>query len=195
MSYPTKVRINNKEYPINTDFRVAIECNVIAQDTSISDTERALAIIYKLYGEKGLNDVDNMKKLLELARKYLSCGKNVDTTCKKQEEPDMDYVQDMDYIEASFMSDYNIDLANIEMHWWKFYNLLCGLSNSELGSCCILNRIRNLRNYDISQIKDPKERRKIQEAKDSVALVKKEKKLTQEQQNSLDRFNELAGLK
>ena len=195
MSYPTKVKINDKEYPINTDFRVAIECNVIAQDTNISDAERALAIIYKLYGEKGLNDIDNMEKLLELAKKYLSCGKNVDITSKKQEEPDMDYVQDMDYIEASFMSDYNIDLTNTEMHWWKFFNLLCGLSNSELGSCCILNRIRNLRNYDISQIKDPKERRKIQEAKESVALVKKEKKLTQEQQNSLDRFNELAGLK
>ena len=195
MSYPTKVKINDTEYPINTDFRVAIECNVIAQDTSISDAERALAIIYKLYGEKGLNDIDNMEKLLELAKKYLSCGKNVDITSKKQEEPDMDYVQDMDYIEASFMSDYNIDLTNIEMHWWKFFNLLCGLSNSELGNCCILNRIRNLRNYDLSEIKDPKERRKIQEAKESVALVKKEKKLTQEQQNSLERFNELAGLK
>lgn len=195
MGYPTRVKIKDKEYSINTDFRIAIECNVIAQDTSISDTERALAVIYKLFGEKGLNDTDNMKNLLELAKKYLSCGKDVDIASKKQEEPDMDYVQDMDYIEASFMSDYNIDLASTEMHWWKFYNLLCGLSNSELGSCCILNRIRNLRNYDISEIKDPKERRKIQEAKESVALKKKEKKLTQEQQNSLDRFNELAGLK
>ena len=107
----------------------------------------------------------------------------------------MDYIQDMDYIKASFMSDYRIDLDNTQMHWWTFYNLINGLSNSELGNCCILNRIRNLRNYDTSTIKDPKEKRKIEEAKKQVALHKKEKELTKEQLESIRRFNELIGLK
>ena len=70
----------------------------------------------------------------------------------------MDYIEDYDYIEASFMSDYHIDLSNVKMHWWKFNKLINGLSNSELGNCCILNRIRNLRNYDTSKIEDAKER-------------------------------------
>jgi hypothetical protein len=130
MSYPSKVRIEDREYEINTDFRVAIECNEIALNTEINDFERALAIIYKLYGEKGLNAKYDYEKLLELGQKYLSCGKELDS--KDVEEPDMDFTQDMDYVEASFMSDYNIDLSNTQMHWWKFYNLMNGLSNSEM---------------------------------------------------------------
>lgn len=192
MSYPSKVRIEDREYEINTDFRVAIECNEIALNTEINDFERALAIIYKLYGEKGLNAKYDYEKLLELGQKYLSCGKELDT--KDIEEPDMDFMQDMDYIEASFMSDYNIDLSNTQMHWWKFYNLMNGLSNSEIGNCCVLNRVRNLRNYDTSQIKDAKERQKIEKAKEQVALKKKEKVLTKEQEESVLRFNKLAGI-
>lgn len=193
MNYPIKVRIEDIEYPINTDFRTAIECNTIAMDRDIGDYERALAIIYKLFGEKGLEDKENHCKLLELAQKYLTCGKELNQEVK-EEEIDMDFVQDMDYIEASFMSDYNIDLSNTEMHWWKFYNLMNGLSNSEMGNCCVLNRIRNLRNYDTSQIKDIKERTKIEKAKQQVALKKKGKALTKEQQESIERFNKLAGI-
>ena len=57
----------------------------------------------------------------------------------------MDFIEDMPYIEASFMSDYKIDLTTCQMHWWKFFKLLEGLSNSEMGNCCILNRIRNIK--------------------------------------------------
>ena len=194
MDYPKYVKIGEKKYKINTDFRVAIECQEIALDDSIGDFERALAIIYKLFGDDGLDDSNNYEKLLELAQKYLSCGKEVDN--KTNEEPDMDFIQDMDYIEASFMSDYNIDLQNTEMHWWKFYNLINGLSNSEMGNSCVLNRIRNLRTFDTKDIKDQKELAKINEAKKQVALKKREvkKELTYEQKRNIDNFYEKIGI-
>ena len=194
MDYPKYVKIGEKKYKINTDFRVAIECQEIALDDTIGDFERALAIIYKLFGDDGLDDSNNYEKLLELGQKYLSCGKEVDG--KTNEEPDMDFVQDMDYIEASFMSDYNIDLQNTEMHWWKFYNLINGLSNSEMGNCCVLNRIRNLRTFDTKDIKDQKELAKINEAKKQVALKKREikKELTYEQKRNIDNFYEKIGI-
>lgn len=193
MEYPKYVKINDKKYAINTDFRVAIECNRIAEDTSIGDFERVLGIIYTLYGDEGINACDDYERLLELGLKYLSCGIEVDNNT---EEPDMDFVEDMDYIEASFMSDYKIDLSNTEMHWWKFLNLMNGLSNSEIGNCCVLNRIRNLRNYDTKDIKDQKERDKIEKAKKQVALKKnkKENKITKEQEESMNKLNELLGL-
>ena len=109
-------------------------------------------------------------------------------------EPDMDYEQDFDYIKASFMSDYQIDLEKTDMHWWSFVNLMNGLSNSELGNCCILNKIRNLRNFDVSEIKDAKEREKILKAKQSVAL-KKERKITAEEQANAEQFYRLMGIK
>ena len=194
MDYPKYVRIDDKEYAINTDFRIAIECNQIAEDTSIGDFERALAIIYKLFGETGIKAQDDYVRLLELALKYLSCGKEV--VSGNNEEPDMDFIEDMDYIEASFMSDYNIDLSKEEMHWWKFYKLINGLSNSEMGNCCVLNRVRNLRNFDTKDIKDQKEKEKIEKAKKQVALNKnkKEKNLTKEQEKSMEELNKLLGL-
>lgn len=54
MKKPSYTKIDGKVFNINTDFRVAIECNRIAQDKSVGDYERALAIIYLLYGEKRL---------------------------------------------------------------------------------------------------------------------------------------------
>ena len=194
MDYPKYVKIGEKKYKINTDFRVAIECQEIALDDSIGDFERALAIIYKLFGDNGLDDSNNYEKLLELAQKYLSCGKEVDS--KTNEEPDMDFIQDMPYIKASFRSDYNINLDDEEMHWWEFYDLINGLSNSEMGNCCVLNRIRNLRTFDTKDIKDQKELAKINEAKKQVALKKRtvKKNLTVEQKKNIDNFYEKIGI-
>ena len=189
MRYPEYVEIENKRYKINTDFRVAIKCNEIATDKTIGDYERALAIIYTLFGEEGINTPSHYEKLLEMSKKYLLCG---DKEINTDDEPDMDYIQDMDYIEASFMSDYHIDLSNTKMHWWKFSNLINGLSNSELGDCCVLNRIRNLRNFDTKEIKDSKEKQKIEEAKERVAL--KKKVATKEQQENVESILKDLGL-
>ncbi len=194
MSCIRKIQIDNVVYTANTDFRIAIRCNEIAQDETIGDFERVLGIIYTMFGEKALNNQNHYEKLLEWALKYLSCGKEIED---KHEKPDMDYVEDMEYIEASFMSDYQIDLENIEMDWQKFNKLINGLSNSEMGNCCVLNRIRNLRNFDVSQIKDLKEKNKIIKAKEAVALKKNKKEvkieLTEKQQNSVDEFYKALG--
>ena len=193
---PYYVEVNNKKYKINTDFRVAIKCNQIAMDETIGNLERTYAIIYLLFGDKGLTDAQKNNNMLEnlinIAIKYLNCGKDIESNnCKI----DMDFVEDMDYIEASFMSDYRIDLANEKMHWWKFYKLINGLSNSELGNCCVLNRIRNLRNFDTSKIIDIDERAKTNKAKQQVALHKQEHEvhLTKEQQESVDEFYKALG--
>jgi hypothetical protein len=108
----------------------------------------------------------------------------------------MDYIEDYDYIVASFQSDYGIDLDSVDMDWKRFNTLMNGLSNSELGNCCVLNRVRNLRNYDPSQIKDAKERQKVVKAKEQVALkrYKEENHLTKEQEESMERLNKILGL-
>ena len=185
-----KIQIEDTIYTANTDFRVAIECNRIAEDESIGDLERVLAIICTMFGGSALDNPNHYEKLLKWALNYLSCGKEIEDN---NEKPDMDFIEDMDYIEASFMSDYHIDLENVEMDWQKFYNLMNGLSNSELGNCCVLNRIRNLRNYNTKDIKDSKERQKIEKAKQQVALKKnkpKKKEATDEQKKSAEAFIE-----
>ena len=188
--YPEYVEVEGKRYKINTDFRVAIECNRIAEDETIGNLERSLAVIYTLFGEDGINTLEHYERLLELAKMYLLCGKEYDV--EANEKPDMDFIEDYGLIWASFMSDYNgMDIDKMEMHWWKFMDLMNGLSNSELGNCCVLNRIRNLRNFDTKDIKDAKERQKINKAKQQVALKKNQKpkkQATEEQLKSAMEF-------
>lgn len=190
MDYPTYVIVNGNRYDINTDFRVAIECERIARDKSIGDFETFLAILYKLYGKKALENPNDYIELMKLAKKYLSCGKEPELT---RDEPDMDYLEDFDLIEASFMSDFHIDLSNEKMHWWKFFKLLNGLSNSDTGNCCILNRVRNIRNMELSSIQDSKERTRLMKAKERFALKSTDTKnnLTKEQEESIRRLDEI----
>jgi len=193
--YPEYVKVNEKIYKINTDFRVAIECNRIAEDIKIGDFERALAIIYLLFGDEGLNDVENHQKLMELAKKYLSCEEM--NNRNENDKPDMDYIEDKKYIKSSFKYDYQYDPYSLKyLHWYEFYNDLNNLSNSEFGTCCILNRIRSIRNYDTSQIKDDKERKRIEKMKEYYALKKnkKEENLTKKQEESMEELNKLLGL-
>lgn len=166
-SYPKFAQIRNRKYKINTDFRVALECDKLAK-SNISDEERALAIIYLLYGDKGLENSQDWNDLLIIALKYLRCEKKEKISYEEKEEIDMDFEQDWEYIRTSFFYDYKLKIEQgTYMHWWEFYNLLCGLSDK-----CILNRVRFIRNFDIEQIKDSVERERWIKQKEQVSLKK-----------------------
>lgn len=194
MNNPEYVKIGDKKYKINTDFRVAIECNEIAESDDIGDTERPLAIIYKLYGDEGLDNPQDWEKLLELAIKYFCLGKDLE---ENNDDPDMDLKEDRYYIRSSFIQDYKYNPYDMKyLHWWDFFNDLSNLSNSEFGNCCILNRVRNLRTMDVSKIKDIKEKEKILRAKKQVSLKNQKDvnvKMTDEEKESQDRFYKALG--
>lgn len=179
-NYVEYALVNNKKYKINTDFRVALKCNEVAE-SNVSEEERALAIIYLLFGEKGLSNSDDWEGLLKIATKYLNIKKENNS---EEKEANMSFEEDWGYIQASFFSDYNIDLSKTKMHWWQFFDLLCGLTEK-----CVFNRVRFVRDFDISQIKDSKERERWIEQKKQVALKIKDTSKTAEQLR-LDRLFE-----
>lgn len=193
-SYPECAEIDGKKYKINTDYRIAIRCNEISMQ-DIDVLEKAMAIIYLLFGSEALEDVQHYEQLMEKANYFLKCG-DLEDHNEKNEEPDMDFIQDFPYIEASFMSDYNMSIKDKPMHWWEFYYLLCGLSQSEMGNSCVLNRIRDLRALDLNTINDPKEREKLRKAKERFALkkrAKKKKEFTEEEIKAMEEYHKLVG--
>lgn len=188
--YPEYANIEGKLYKINTDFRYALQCFKVINDSTISDIERAIAIVSILFGKEDenggiINIPDNLNIALEKASFFLSCGKQ--NRNAKEMKKDMDFEYDKEYIYASFMSDYNIDLSNIEMHFWKFCGLISGLTDNS-----ILNRIRDLRNTNLSDYKDSKTRSKMQEAMERVALPK-ENDYDDGDLEVLSKFNKLLG--
>lgn len=198
MNNPQYVKVDDKLYKINTDFRVALECNNIAEDKSIGEYERALAIIYKLFGEDGL-DCKNQNKLLELAMKYLLLGKTEkDFKNDSDNKYELDFNKCIGLIKASFKFDYKYDPYELEyLHWYDFYNDLESLSTSEFGNCCILNRITSILNQEPKEIKDNKARQRLIEAQKLLSqkyCKQEEVKMTKEQEESAKAFYKSLGI-
>lgn len=190
VEYPEFAEIDGELYQINTDYKYALECFKIIDNASISDMERAIAVVSVLFGRENENgDIigipENLEKALEKATIFLSCGKENKNI--KETKKDMDFEYDKEFIYASFISDYNIDLENKEMHFWKFCSLISGLTEDS-----ILNRVRDLRNTNLSDYKDSKTKGKIQEAMERVALPT-EYDYDNEDMQAIDEFNKLLG--
>lgn len=193
MRYPQAIEVDGRRFPINTSYQTAIRCYEIVQDEAVTDAERGAIVMLLLLGDIPQDlSVDGMKRLQELLVKYLQCGKEPEQIKEMDEilterEPDMDYTYDMGLIIASFISDYKIDLSEPEnetMHWWKFIDLLNGLSPKSA-----LNRVREIRNKDLGDYKDnPKAMEELIQAKRLVALPEK---ITESEQEALDEFDRL----
>lgn len=185
MNNPEYVRANGKLYKINTDFKVALRCNEV-YNSNVSEKEKVLAIIYLLYGDEGLNNDKDWQELLEKGVKFLLCGKD---KADNSSDSSMDFEQDKAYIKASFFSDYGIaNIYNTDMHWWDFCDYLNGLTEN-----CVLNRVRYVREYDISNLKG-KELAEWKKRKQEVALKKDKREATDEQKKVSDAFYDSLGL-
>lgn len=178
MIYPEYAEVAGKRYKINTDYRVALRCFEVIEDDCICDEERALAVIYLLFGEV---PTDNLEDFLRIAGDYLRCGEKEETQASS--ERDMDFTADEKYIVASFMSDYQIDLSSTDMHFWMYIQLIQGFTEKS-----VMSRVREIRNYDLDELKDPKARAKMVKAKEAVALPEKFSRVEQE---AIDEFEKL----
>lgn len=174
--YPEYAKINSKEYKIDTDFNTALRCFEIIDDESITDSERAYAIVYLLFD---IIPDKNIDLFLDKAIFFLQCGESLEE--QQNREKDMDFIQDRKYINASFMSDYHIDLSKEYLHFWQYVELIQGLTENS-----VLNRVRNIRTYDVSTIKDDKTRNEIIKNQEELAL--KQKYIKTEREKELDKM-------
>lgn len=178
MTYPEALVVNGVEREVFTGYEDALAAIACINDTDLSDVERAYGVIEILYKEP-IPDED-AGEAVHMAVKYLLQGKDPGEP-RASSKVDMDYEHDMHYIRSSFRSDYGIDLNREPgLHWWEFMELLQGLSDG-----CILNRVRDVRNYDLNSIKDPKAKSRMIQAQRELALPNQ---LNKEDEETLDAF-------
>ena len=178
MRYPEYADVDGERYKINTDYRVALRCFKVIDDNTICDEERALAVVYLLFG---FVPNSNVAEFLRIAGNYLRCGEQ--ETTPETAERDIDFIADEKYIVASFMSDYKIDLSSVDMHFWQYIQLIQGFTDK-----AVMSRVREIRNYDLSELKDPKTRAKMIKAKEAVALPDK---FSRDEQKAIEEFEKL----
>lgn len=181
--YPTQMEANGHIYDINTDYRIALACFKAINDTEINDIERFYAIETMLLGNNVLEEDEQI--LHDKIAKYLRCGKDENVS---EEERDFDYLQDEEATRTSIRQSYHINLNEISyIHWYEYNELISGLTSESL-----LNKIRNLRSYDLSEVTDEKRKQKIIEAQNRVAL--KETHIKTEEEKEIDEFwNKIVG--
>lgn len=181
--YPTQMEANGHIYDINTDYRIALACFKAINDIEINDIERFYAIETMLLGNNVLEEDEQI--LHDKIAKYLRCGKDENVS---EEERDFDYLQDEEATRTSIRQSYHINLNEISyMHWYEYNELISGLTSESL-----LNKIRDLRSYDLSEISDEKRKQKIIEAQQRVAL--KEEHIKTKKEKEIDEFwNKIVG--
>jgi len=184
--YPTQMEVNGVIYDIDTNYKTALQCFQAINDKELEEHERAIVVVALLLGYDV--PLEDTQEALEKCAIYLRCGKTKNPSNK---EIDMDYFQDEAKIRTSIRQCYHLNL-NIEkdIHWWEYNELIEGLTEETL-----LNKVREIRTYDLSKEKDPKIRKQIQDAKDFYALEKEEVPMTEEEKKNIEQFYKLTGYK
>lgn len=127
---PRSVFIDDIEYKINTDFRHSIMFELLMQDSRYRENEKLALAINLYYPIKPMNLEKAVEKLLWFYR----CGEERTSNVSTEKVEDIySFEHDDEYIYSAFLSQYGIDLQDIEhLHWWKFRALFKGLKEDNL---------------------------------------------------------------
>ena len=168
---PSSVKIDGTEYEINSDFRTSVLFSLLMEDDNLNEEEKVLQALNLYYPVVP----NNLEEAIEQIKWFYSCGKldnpignkKVRASSKKV----FDFEVDANYIYSAFMSQYNIDLQDIEeLHWWKFKALLEGLKEDNK-----LSKIIEYRSVDLSKIKDKEQRKFYKDMQKQYSLNKESK--------------------
>ena len=169
-SLPETVNIRGVDYRINTGFRTSVLFELLVRDKTIPDQGKIYGMLQLYFPEIPPDHDEAIKKILW----FFNCGKEQ----KKREEPRnqtakdfqknkelYSFEKDASLIYAAFLSEYGIDLQDIEdLHWWKFSAMFEGLSEN-----CKIRHVMNIRGMSVSGL-SRREKKRINELKKLYAL-------------------------
>ena len=168
-----KLPNNYEGLKIDTNFRSFILFELLMQDGELSYEDKiklSLNLFYKGIEFKNVNEV---KKAINGILWFYTLGKNDDKNNKKTKKEEnskqkaiYSYEYDANLIYSAFLSQYGLDLNEVDyLHWWKFKSLFEGLNDD--------NRICEIMGYraiDLSKIKDKDQKDHYKKLKNKFAL-------------------------
>ena len=140
---PEAVLIDGEEYPINTDFRVAIKIIEAFESEELTSLEKNEIMLELLYGEKTIPH--NIPEALEMALRFLDGDCNETEKSPGEDDSSGDcrlysFTQDARYIFSGILQTHGIDITTQDMHWWKFIVLFMDLDKD-----CFFNQLLSIR--------------------------------------------------
>lgn len=169
-SLPDSITVWNKDYKVNTDYKYWIELSDALNDPDCNKEYLANVIMNIFYDEMP----SEFNSEVFLAIKGFLVG-NVDDNERTAGDENIsakqrvyDYKIDSEYFIAAFQQQYQINLLEANMHWFRFLALFHGLGD------CELKQRMHYRGIDLSNIKDKKERARVRKIQYELALGKSE---------------------
>lgn len=174
---PKTVVVDGRSYDILTDYRVWLNFGERIKDDKC--TLRDLLFVFK-DSDKGVYPrSDFLPELLEF---YQNPNATPKVSSSGSDDRLYDYILDGEYIWASFVQAYGIDLYDVEMHWHRFKALFAGLPDNTK-----MSQIMSYRGYKRASKSDNYDKT-MQKMKRAWALPVQ---LTAEEQAILDEVNNL----
>ncbi len=147
---PKSVSISGEEYAIHTNFRdwIRLELTLSGQATN----EDKMLALFKMF----CSALPPTKELaVEGVMEFFSGMKEAETGTgnTKPQKRIYSFEHDAEYIYSAFLSQYNIDLNEMDMHWWKFKALFKGLDDTHK-----ISKIMEFRAVELTKIKDKEQK-------------------------------------
>lgn len=151
---PSTLTVGGISYKINSDFRTSVLFELMMQDRALTNEEKLINAI-ELYFQEIPKDLEEaINKIVW----FYKCGKKEEkresANSSGNNKQIYSFEHDADYIYSAYLSQYRIDLQDIEgLHWWKFKAMFQGLNESNE-----IVKIMGYRALNLREIKDKKQK-------------------------------------
>lgn len=192
-----------KTYRLNLCFDNVLQFYKLMDDQDVSESNKILIAFEVFFDSDAVNyvlnngDTELLVQGVEKVASYINeSSYDASSGSGDVSARSFSYEQDAEAIYSSFMQQYHIDLINEQgnLHWDKFKALLHGLNDKTW-----FGQIIQIRETDVGQIEDIKQKQEIQQLQDYYALTDEASVRAQEQRNEaaldnmFNRFTRKAG--
>lgn len=125
---PTSINVFGKEIEVYTDFKKWIEFE-LEYEKDIESSQIIMSLL-ELVKDKEMINSNNLEEVVNQLLLFYNCGEKVDDENKRQNKSSKtmySFDKDQYMIYSDFIRFYDIDLTEVNMHWWKFKKLFIEL--------------------------------------------------------------------
>lgn len=161
-SLPIKLKVNDKIYDINYDYKTAIKTLMAFEDEELSQEEKLYILIHNIY----IDEVpeENLEEACKKALLFLNCGKEYEST--GNERRIYSFKKDGNYIFTGINATHHIDIEKeSDLHWWKFVALFMDMSSE-----CMFGELIYYRKRKMEGTLTKDERKQYNKIRDIVEL-------------------------
>lgn len=181
---PDSLTVNGVDYPICSDYRIALLILEAFSDPDLSDNEKAIVCLTSLYKDISAIPKADMKEAFEQAAWFIDGGEDYETP--KKEKKIIDWKQDEKLIFSAVNKVAGQEVRSVPyMHWWTFLGLF-----REIGECTLTSIIGIREKLNKGKKLDEAEQEFFRRNKE---MVKIKTRYSEDEEAEIEALNKLLG--